>query len=197
MKMRWRSTIIKDPSLRGLGGNEDRQKFDFWQPQAVKIFAGSSKILPPRSDRAKFREPVPIPDFISYPIGNRCNLIISVMAAWPIKFTEGSKSGKKHPLPIDLSTEKFTINRKEQKFLPICLRRLTLLTIIKDPSLRGLGGNEDRQKFDFWQPQAVKIFDKKAKRLAYEKDRRPGRSFNRKWKDKMNKQMTTWYQNNH
>jgi hypothetical protein len=34
-----------------------------------------------------------------------CNLIISVMAAWPIKFTEGSKSGKKHPLPIDLSTE--------------------------------------------------------------------------------------------
>ena len=32
-------------------------------------------------------------------------MIISVMAAWPIKFTEGSKSGKKHPLPIDLSTE--------------------------------------------------------------------------------------------
>jgi hypothetical protein len=27
------------------------------------------------------------------------------MAAWPIKFAEGSKSGKKHPLPIDLSTE--------------------------------------------------------------------------------------------
>jgi hypothetical protein len=78
------------------------------------------------------------------------------MAAWPIKFTEGSKSGKKHPLPIDLSTEnkkakrsayekerrpgirngnwfpKFCINRKEQKFLPICLRLLTLLTIIKD-----------------------------------------------------------------
>ena len=62
------------------------------------------------------------------------------MAAWPIKFTEGSKSGKKHPdpLPIDLSTE-----------------------------------------------------NKKAKRSAYEKERRPGRSFNRKWKDKMNKQMTT------
>ena len=56
------------------------------------------------------------------------------MAAWPIKFTEGSKSGKKHPLPIDLSTE-----------------------------------------------------NKKAKRSAYEKERRPGRSFNRKWKDKMNK----------
>ena len=34
-----------------------------------------------------------------------CNLIISVVAAWPIKFTEGSKSGKKHPLPIDLSRE--------------------------------------------------------------------------------------------
>ena len=34
-----------------------------------------------------------------------CNLIISVMAAWPNKFTEGSKSGKKHPLPIDLFTE--------------------------------------------------------------------------------------------
>jgi hypothetical protein len=33
------------------------------------------------------------------------NLIISVMAAWPIKFTEGSNPGKKHPLPIDLSTE--------------------------------------------------------------------------------------------
>jgi hypothetical protein len=32
------------------------------------------------------------------------------MAAWPIKFTEGSKSGKKHPLPIDLSTE----NTKEK-----------------------------------------------------------------------------------
>jgi hypothetical protein len=42
---------------------------------------------------------------------------------------------------------KFSINRKEQKFLPICLRLLTLLTIIKDPSLRVLGGNQDRQKF--------------------------------------------------
>jgi hypothetical protein len=137
-----------------------------------------------------------------------CSFFISVMAAWPIKFTEGSKSGKKHPLPIDLSTEntkakrsayekerrpgrpfnrkwremiklqfttitdrirnkirngnwfpKFNINRKEQKFLPICLRLSTLLTIIK--------------------------------RSAYEKERRPVRSFNRKWKDKMNKQMTT------
>ena len=29
---------------------------------------------------------------------------------------------------------KFSINKKEQKFLPICLRLLTLLTIIKDPS---------------------------------------------------------------
>ena len=27
------------------------------------------------------------------------------MAAWPIKLTEGSKSGKNHPLPIDLSTK--------------------------------------------------------------------------------------------
>jgi hypothetical protein len=53
---------------------------------------------------------------------------------------------------------KFSINRKEQKFLPICLRLLTLLTIIKDPSLRGLRGNQDRQKFDLWQPQAVKMF---------------------------------------
>jgi hypothetical protein len=44
---------------------------------------------------------------------------------------------------------KFSINRKEQKFLPIYLRLLTLLTIIKDPSLRGLRGNQDRQKFDF------------------------------------------------
>ena len=44
---------------------------------------------------------------------------------------------------------KFSINRKEEKFLPICLRLLTLLTIIKDPSLRGLRGNQDRQKFDF------------------------------------------------
>ena len=44
---------------------------------------------------------------------------------------------------------KFSINRKEQKFLPICLRLLTLLTIIKDPSLRDLRGNQDRQKFDF------------------------------------------------
>jgi hypothetical protein len=58
---------------------------------------------------------------------------------WFPKFSiKGSKSGKKHPLPIDLSTE-----------------------------------------------------NKKAKRSAYEKERRPGRSFNRKWKDKMNKQMTT------
>jgi hypothetical protein len=104
--------------------------------------------------------------------------------------SEGSKSGKKHPLPIDLSTEnkkakrsayekerrpgrpfnrkwkdkmnkfttitdrirnkirngnwfpKFSINRKEQKFLPICVRLLTLLTTIKDPSLRGLRGNQ-------------------------------------------------------
>jgi hypothetical protein len=53
---------------------------------------------------------------------------------------------------------KFSINRKEQKCLPICLRLLTLLTIIKDPSLRGLRGNQDWQKFDFWQPQAVKMF---------------------------------------
>ena len=51
---------------------------------------------------------------------------------------EGSKSGKKHPLPIDLSTE-----------------------------------------------------NKKAKMSAYETEGRPGWSFNRKWKDKMNKQMTT------
>ena len=34
-----------------------------------------------------------------------CNLIISVVAAWPVKFMEGSKPGKKHSLPIDLSTE--------------------------------------------------------------------------------------------
>jgi hypothetical protein len=60
------------------------------------------------------------------------------MAAWPIKFTEGSKYGKKLPLPIDLSTE-----------------------------------------------------NKKAKSSAYEKERQLGRSFNRKWKGKMNKQMTT------
>jgi hypothetical protein len=33
--------------------------------------------------------------------------------------------------------------------------------------------------------------NKKAKRSAYEKERRPGLSFNRKWKDKMNKQ-TEW-----
>jgi hypothetical protein len=33
------------------------------------------------------------------------------MAAWPIKFTEGSNSGKKHPLPIDLSIE----NKKAKK----------------------------------------------------------------------------------
>jgi hypothetical protein len=37
---------------------------------------------------------------------------------------------------------KFSINRKEQIFLPICLRLLTLLTIIKDPSLRGLRGGK-------------------------------------------------------
>ena len=40
-----------------------------------------------------------------------CNLIIFVLAAWPIKSTEGSKPGKKHSLPIDLSTE----NKKSQK----------------------------------------------------------------------------------
>ena len=34
-----------------------------------------------------------------------------VVTIGPIKFTEGSKSGKKHPLPIDLSTE----NKKSQK----------------------------------------------------------------------------------
>ena len=44
---------------------------------------------------------------------------------------------------------KFSINGKVQKCLPICLRLLTLLTIIKDPSLRGLRGNQDRQKLDF------------------------------------------------
>jgi hypothetical protein len=37
------------------------------------------------------------------------------MAAWPIKFTAGSKSGKRHPLPIDLSTEnKFGIKIEHQ-----------------------------------------------------------------------------------
>ena len=61
-----------------------------------------------------------------------------VVTIGPIKFTEGFKSGKKHPLSIDLSTE-----------------------------------------------------NKKAKRSPYEKERRPGQSFNRKWKGKMNKQMTT------
>ena len=48
---------------------------------------------------------------------------------------------------------KFSINRKEQKFLPICLRLLTLLTIIKDPSLRGLRGNQDRQNLIFDSPK--------------------------------------------
>jgi hypothetical protein len=33
------------------------------------------------------------------------------MAAWSIKFTEGSKPGKKHPLAIDLSSE----NKKAKK----------------------------------------------------------------------------------
>jgi len=37
----------------------------------------------------------------------------------------------------------------------------------------------------------LSIENKKAKRSAYEKERRPGQSFNQKWKDKMNKQMTT------
>ena len=36
---------------------------------------------------------------------------------------------------------KFSINRKEQKFLLNCLLLLALLMIIKDPSLRGLRGN--------------------------------------------------------
>ena len=63
-----------------------------------------------------------------------CNLIISVMATWPIKgLRRGLNLEKKHPLPIDLSTE-----------------------------------------------------NKKAKRSAYEKERRPGQSFN-----EMNKQMMT------
>jgi hypothetical protein len=44
---------------------------------------------------------------------------------------------------------KFSINRKEQNFLQICLRLLTLLMIIKDPSHRGLRGNQDRQKFEY------------------------------------------------
>jgi hypothetical protein len=79
---------------------------------------------------------------------------------------------------------KFSINRKEQNFLPICLRLLTLLTIIKDPSLRDLRGNQEL-------PIDLSTENKKDKRSAYEKERRPGRSFNQKWKDKMNKQMTT------
>ena len=33
------------------------------------------------------------------------------MAAWPIKLTEGSKPGKKHPLAIDISSE----NKKAKK----------------------------------------------------------------------------------
>ena len=36
------------------------------------------------------------------------------MAAWPIKFTEGSKFGKKHPLPIDLSTENKKAKRSDK-----------------------------------------------------------------------------------
>ena len=40
------------------------------------------------------------------------------MAAWPIKFTEGSKSGKKkHPLPIDLSTENKKAKRSAYEML--------------------------------------------------------------------------------
>jgi hypothetical protein len=51
-----------------------------------------------------------------------------------IRVADKKNLEKKHPLPIDLSTE-----------------------------------------------------NKKAKRSAYEKERRPGQPFNRKWKDKMNK----------
>jgi hypothetical protein len=48
-------------------------------------------------------------------------------------------------------------------------------------------------KFGKKHPLPIDLFteNKKAKRSAYEKERRPGQSFNRKWKDKMNKQMTT------
>jgi hypothetical protein len=49
-------------------------------------------------------------------------------------------------------------NRKWKDKMNKQIRLLTLLTIIKDPSLRGLRGNQDRQKFEFWQPQAVKMF---------------------------------------
>ena len=51
---------------------------------------------------------------------------------------------------------KFSINRKEQNFLLICVRLLTLLTIIKDPSLRRLRGNQDQQKFDFFTASSSK-----------------------------------------
>jgi hypothetical protein len=118
-------TIIKDPSLRGLRGNQGPTEIWFFTAPSSKNVCRSLGLTQRRH----------LPDPLKFcPLG----------PTGPTVSSEGSKSGKKHPLPIDLSTE-----------------------------------------------------NKKTKRSAYEKERRPGRSFNRKWKDKMNKQMTTWYQNTH
>jgi hypothetical protein len=55
------------------------------------------------------------------------------MAAWPIKFTEGSKSGKKHPLPIDLSTENKKAKRSAyQKGTEIFTDLFTTFDFIND-----------------------------------------------------------------
>ena len=78
------------------------------------------------------------------------------MAAWPIKFTEGSKSGKKHPLPIDLSTEnmiisvmaawpiKFTEGSKSGKKHPLPIDLSTVVQRIKKPKGRHMKRRGDR-----------------------------------------------------
>jgi hypothetical protein len=142
-----------------------------------------------------------------------CNLIISVMVAWPIKYTKGSKPGKKHTLPIDLSKENKTAKRsayeKERQpglffsfnvrrdlcagvsvvfFQALCTSQASKCPLLFSWSVIVLSLKSEGSKSGKKHPLPIDLSteNKKPKRSAYEKERRPGRSFNQKWKDKMN-----------
>jgi hypothetical protein len=123
------------------------------------------------------------------------------MAAWPIKFTEGSKSteNKKAKMSsadilaflfsVDLDPSVNLIGHAAIKEM-IKLQFTTITDRIRNKIRNG--------NISFMAAWPIKFTEgskstenKKAKMSAYEKERRPGCSFNRKWKDKMNKQMTT------
>jgi hypothetical protein len=84
-----------------------------------------------------------------------------VIVLWPERVETYFGVNKTHYLPFQkVSVSNVSINKNCLYYNSIIVKTVLVnwLTIIKDPSLRGLRGNQDRQKFDFWQPQAVKMF---------------------------------------